>query len=155
MASTQVTLPDCVFCKIATGNDPATDIVFRNERMCIFKDIRPASDFHYLAIPNHHVVNVNSLTAADKPLLEELKRELVNYMRSRDVNPSEASFGFHIPPFTSVKHLHLHAIAPVSKMGFISRMIFRPNTMWFKTVRTGRGMLWEQNNYKYGYVIAG
>uniref|UniRef100_A0A182P3Q2 Adenosine 5'-monophosphoramidase HINT3 n=1 Tax=Anopheles epiroticus TaxID=199890 RepID=A0A182P3Q2_9DIPT len=134
MASPQNTLPNCVFCTIASGNDPATDIVFQNERMCIFKDIRPASDFHFLAIPNHHLENVNSLTSADKPLLEELKRELVNYMQSKGVDPAEASFGFHIPPFTSVKHLHMHAIAPVSKMGFVSRMIFRPNTMWFKTL---------------------
>uniref|UniRef100_A0A182NH94 Adenosine 5'-monophosphoramidase HINT3 n=1 Tax=Anopheles dirus TaxID=7168 RepID=A0A182NH94_9DIPT len=133
MASTQNTLPGCVFCKIATGADPATEIVFQNERLCIFKDIRPASDFHYLAIPNQHLENVNSLTSADKPLLEELKQELLNYMRSRQFDPAEASFGFHIPPFTSVKHLHLHAIAPVGKMGFIARMIFKPNTWWFKT----------------------
>ncbi|XP_049291542.1 adenosine 5'-monophosphoramidase HINT3-like [Anopheles funestus] len=133
MAAIQNTLPGCVFCKIATDNDPATDIVFRNDRMSIFKDIRPVSDFHYLAVPNHHVENVNYLTVADKPLLQELKQELVNYMKSNDVDPGQTIFGFHVPPFTSVKHLHLHAIAPVSKMGFISRMIFRPNTMWFKT----------------------
>ncbi|XP_052899661.1 adenosine 5'-monophosphoramidase HINT3-like [Anopheles moucheti] len=133
MAAIQNTLPGCIFCKIATQSDPATDVVFRNERMCIFKDIRPASDFHYLAIPNHHVENVNSLTVADKPLLAELKRELVNFMESNDVDLHQTCFGFHMPPFTSVKHLHLHAIAPVGRMGFISRMIFRPNTMWFKT----------------------
>ncbi|XP_053675774.1 adenosine 5'-monophosphoramidase HINT3 [Anopheles nili] len=130
MAST----PNCVFCKIATGNDAGTEILFQNERICIFKDIRPASDFHFLAVPNHHIDGVNSLSAADKPLLQELKQELVNILQSTgQLDPSAALFGFHIPPFTSVKHLHLHAIAPVGKMGFISRMIFRPNTMWFKT----------------------
>ncbi|XP_058060293.1 adenosine 5'-monophosphoramidase HINT3-like [Anopheles bellator] len=124
----------CVFCTIA--KDPATEIVFQNERICIFNDIRPSSDFHFLAVPKHHVENVSSLSAADKPLLEELKRELVRVLEEKQIHQREASFGFHIPPFTSIKHLHMHAIAPVAKMGFISRMIFRPNTMWFKTDET-------------------
>ncbi|XP_058125263.1 adenosine 5'-monophosphoramidase HINT3-like [Anopheles ziemanni] len=129
----QNTLPGCIFCKIASGSDPSTAIVFQNERICIFKDIRPAAEFHFLAIPNHHIENVKSLTAADKPLLQELKQELVAVLRGKQIEPSNASFGFHIPPFTSVKHLHMHAIAPTTSMGLISRMIFRPNSMWFKT----------------------
>ncbi|XP_050095118.1 adenosine 5'-monophosphoramidase HINT3-like [Anopheles aquasalis] len=125
--------PGCVFCTIAAGKDETTEIVFQNERICIFRDIKPASDFHYLAVPKHHVENVNSLTVADKPLLVELKQELVHVLEGKQVSLEQASFGFHIPPFTTVKHLHMHAIAPVSKMGFVGRMIFRPNTMWFKT----------------------
>ncbi|XP_049539432.1 adenosine 5'-monophosphoramidase HINT3-like [Anopheles darlingi] len=125
--------PGCVFCTIAAGNDAATEIVFQNERICIFRDIKPASDFHYLAVPKYHIENVNSLTAADKPLLVELKQELVRVLEANQISLGEASFGFHIPPFTTVKHLHMHAIAPVSNMGFVGRMIFRPNTMWFKT----------------------
>ena len=31
---------------------------------------------------------------------------------------SDISLGFHIPPFNSVKHLHLHGISPKDEMGF-------------------------------------
>lgn len=68
-------------------------------------------------------------------LVVELKQELVHVLEGKQISLEQASFGFHIPPFTTVKHLHMHAIAPVSKMGFVGRMIFRPNTMWFKTVQ--------------------
>uniref|UniRef100_A0AAG5D789 Adenosine 5'-monophosphoramidase HINT3 n=1 Tax=Anopheles atroparvus TaxID=41427 RepID=A0AAG5D789_ANOAO len=132
------TLPGCIFCKIASGNDPTTEIVFQNERVCIFKDIRPASDFHFLAVPNHHVENVKSLTAADKPL----RKSSMNVLRGKQVNLADASFGFHIPPFTSVKHLHMHVIAPIANMGLISRLIFRPNSMWFKTVSSLGRIAW-------------
>lgn len=47
---------------------------------------------------------------------------------------SEISYGFHVPPFNSVKHLHMHGIAPKSKMGFIGRMIFKPNSIWYKSI---------------------
>ncbi|XP_076363843.1 uncharacterized protein LOC143253611 [Tachypleus tridentatus] len=32
--------------------------------------------------------------------------------------------GYHWPPFTSVKHLHLHIIFPVSEMSVLSKLIF-------------------------------
>ena len=46
---------------------------------------------------------------------------------------SDISLGFHIPPFNSVKHLHLHGISKKSEMGFLARMIFRENSFWYKT----------------------
>jgi hypothetical protein len=49
---------------------------------------------------------------------------------------AEISLGFHIPPFYSIKHLHLHGIAPKSEMGFIGRMVFKENSFWYKTVDT-------------------
>uniref|UniRef100_A0A8D8BX69 Histidine triad nucleotide-binding protein 3 n=1 Tax=Culex pipiens TaxID=7175 RepID=A0A8D8BX69_CULPI len=58
----------CIFCKIATGADPSATIMFQNERICIFKDIRPAADHHLLAVPKHHVASVRALTTADRPL---------------------------------------------------------------------------------------
>lgn len=49
-----------------------------------------------------------------------------------DVN--EISLGFHLPPFNSVKHLHLHGISPKSEMTFLSRWMFRENSFWYKSV---------------------
>ncbi|XP_055528735.1 adenosine 5'-monophosphoramidase HINT3-like [Wyeomyia smithii] len=133
MASTRI-LERCIFCQIATGKDPTTKILFQNERVCIFKDIRPAAEVHLLAIPGHHLDDVRSLSSSDRPLLEELKAELSNVLRDQfQTDPATALFGFHIPPFTTVKHLHMHAIAPTSSMGFISRMIFKPGSWWFNT----------------------
>lgn len=49
-------------------------------------------------------------------------------------NESEVSMGFHLPPFNSIKHLHLHGIAPKSDMRFVSKWVFRENSYWYKTV---------------------
>ena len=49
---------------------------------------------------------------------------------------SDISLGFHIPPFNSVKHLHLHGISPKAEMGFIAKLIFKENTFYYKTFDT-------------------
>lgn len=49
---------------------------------------------------------------------------------------SDISLGFHIPPFNSVKHLHLHGISPKSEMGFLAGWIFREGTFYYKSFDT-------------------
>lgn len=70
-------------------------------------------------------------------LVNEMKRLMLELLeKNNQTDPNEISLGFHVPPFNSVKHLHLHGIAPTSEMTFIGRWIFRPNSYWFKTVST-------------------
>lgn len=56
-------MTNCLFCKIISGNSPA-DILYRDEEIIIFKDIKPASTFHYLSVPIKHIENVNSLNGS-------------------------------------------------------------------------------------------
>lgn len=58
----------CTFCKIATGESPAK-IVYQDEQITAFRDIRPAGPVHVLIIPNRHIESVNDLTEADEPLM--------------------------------------------------------------------------------------
>lgn len=51
------------------------------------------------------------------------------------VELTDTKIGFHYPPFCSINHLHMHGIGPASKMGFLSRWIFKPLNIWFCTVR--------------------
>lgn len=67
-----------------------------------------------------------------------MEQELKNLFVAKQLDMNDASFGFHWPPFTSISHLHMHAIAPVSKMGFISRWIFKPINIWYCTVSDTR-----------------
>lgn len=58
----------CIFCDIVAGKSPDTIIEFSNEHIVIFKDIRPASEYHYLAVPKNHMPNVRACTMNDKDL---------------------------------------------------------------------------------------
>lgn len=56
-------------------------------------------------------------------------------IKNSDVDLNDASFGFHWPPFNSIKHLHMHGIAPASNMSFLSKCMFKPLNVWYRTVK--------------------
>lgn len=53
---------NCIFCKICAGKAPS-DTLYSDEDVTVFKDIRPAAQFHYLAVPKVHIKNVENLTS--------------------------------------------------------------------------------------------
>jgi histidine triad (HIT) family protein len=53
---------DCVFCKIASGQIPATKI-YEDDIVVAFLDIGPISDGHTLVMPRQHVERVHSCPA--------------------------------------------------------------------------------------------
>lgn len=59
---------ECIFCKIASRESSSTYLEYESDSIVIFRDIHPASDFHYLAIPKVHLKNGKSLTAEHIPL---------------------------------------------------------------------------------------
>lgn len=66
-----------------------------------------------------------------------MKRIMIELLeKNNQTNTSEILLGFHVPPFNSIKHLHLHGIAPTSGMNMIRRWTYRPDSYWFKTADT-------------------
>ncbi|XP_048002797.1 adenosine 5'-monophosphoramidase HINT3-like [Leguminivora glycinivorella] len=120
----------CIFCNIVNKLEN-TEILYEDEDVCVFRDIKPASRFHILTIPKRHIEDVKALTAADKDLVEKLLTIAKEMLSKNSLSEDEARFGYHWPPFRSVKHLHLHTIAPESEMGFIGRLIFFKDSYWF------------------------
>lgn len=136
---------NCIFCKIVEKTSPS-EIKFENDEILIFKDIKPAAKYHFLSIPKEHIVNVNSLTTSDhKRLLDTLMSEGKRILQEQGGDVNDCLLGFHLPPFNTVGHLHLHVIAPVSNLSFLQRWILKPNTWWFATA--------EQIQEKLGTLI--
>lgn len=57
----------CIFCKICAKEEP-TDLIYEDEEIVIFKDIKPAAKWHYLAVPKVHIKDGKSLTMEHKAL---------------------------------------------------------------------------------------
>ena len=99
----------CVFCKIASGEIPAT-IVKREGTMLAFRDLNPQAPTHLLVIPTTHVSTLND--AKDSDLLGGL------LAFSRDVahEAGIANKGYRVVVNTNpdggqtVFHLHLHVL---------------------------------------------
>lgn len=102
----------------------------------VFISSSPSAKYHFQAIPKNHINDPKYLTKDDISLVKELKEGLKVAFGKYDMAGEDILMGFHWPPFNSVKHLHLHGLAPASTVGVFKGMMFKPNTMWFKTVRS-------------------
>lgn len=131
MAST--TKSKCLFCRIANNEDNNTRILFDQDDIVIFQDIHPAASHHYLVVPKTHIIDAKHLQATDIPLVEKLSSFGLGFLETQGGSTGDVRMGFHWPPFHSVSHLHLHVISPHQEMGWLSKSIFKPGSLWFKT----------------------
>jgi histidine triad (HIT) family protein len=101
---------DCLFCRIAAGEVPATKI-HEDELVVAIRDINPQAPTHVLVMPVAHVRSAADLTDADGPLLGRLfavaariaaDEGLANGWRLvSNVGPDAGQ---------SVDHLHVHLL---------------------------------------------
>jgi histidine triad (HIT) family protein len=101
---------DCIFCKIARREVPAT-IVAEDEQAMAFNDAQPKAPLHVLVIPRRHIV---SLAEADDAALIG---HLVKLATKIAKDGGYAARGFRVVSNTgreggqAVDHLHFHVLA--------------------------------------------
>jgi histidine triad (HIT) family protein len=61
-------MPECLFCRIAAGEIPAR-IVFNDEQVVAFEDIKPQAPIHIIIIPRKHIPTVLDLDEDDRELV--------------------------------------------------------------------------------------
>jgi histidine triad (HIT) family protein len=101
----------CLFCNIVARTTPAL-IVFEDEHVLAFKDIRPVAPTHFLVIPKKHIVGVHEATAADTDLLGRIALTARNVAEELGL----AAGGYRLvvnqgaDAGQSVLHLHCHVM---------------------------------------------
>ena len=100
---------DCLFCRIAAGEIPSTQLHADDEVIAI-RDIAPRAPTHVLLIPRRHIASAADLTEADGPLLGRLFSVAAQLARSEGI----ADAGYRLVSNVgrwggqSVDHLHIH-----------------------------------------------
>jgi len=129
----------CLFCRIQTGEEPGK-IVYEDEKFVVFHTIKPITHLHLLVTPREHIANAKSLSGnKGADLIEELVE-----IGKKALGPQyadEAQYCFHIPPWNSIDHLHLHAIADAHTMSCVNRMKY-PNGE-YGHCRSAKGLINE------------
>lgn len=101
----------CIFCSIAQEKT-TTELLYKNQNLVIFKDIKPHAPVHLLIVPKQHIRSVNDLTADDLPLVSELIVAARNMAIEVGVKDSGYKLLFNVERGGGqmVFHLHLHLI---------------------------------------------
>ncbi len=101
---------DCIFCKIAAGELPAT-VIASDERVLAFVDINPATRGHTLVIPRAHAQDIHEIGAEDLAASIVLAQQIAGRARERlgaeGVNLLHSSGR---AAWQTVFHFHIHVI---------------------------------------------
>ncbi|QQG45812.1 MAG: HIT domain-containing protein [Candidatus Niyogibacteria bacterium] len=104
----------CIFCKIAKKEIPA-EIIFENEGIIVFKDIKPSAPVHYLAVPKEHIESIGHLKDNHKEIISELI--FIAKMQAERVGLKGYKLVFNVGRDGGqiVDHLHLHLLGGWAK----------------------------------------
>jgi histidine triad (HIT) family protein len=107
-----MTMTDCIFCKICSGQIPAT-ITYRDDDVVVFKDTRPKAPLHELVIPTRHISSLAFAQETDGATLGKLM--IVAARRAREEGFGERGFRVVMNAGAdagqTVFHIHLHVLA--------------------------------------------
>ena len=104
-------VPSCLFCRIVRGEVPAK-ILFENERVLAFEDIRPQAPVHALVVPKLHIASLNEAPEGAEGLLGECLLAARRMAREKGV----AETGYRVVLNTgrdsgqAVFHIHFHIV---------------------------------------------
>jgi histidine triad (HIT) family protein len=100
-----------LFEKIIAGELPAA-IVYKDERVTAFRDIRPAAPTHILIVPNKPIPTVNDVADEDEPLLGHLLTVARDLARQEGIaeNGYRLIMNCNAHGGQEVYHLHLHLL---------------------------------------------
>jgi histidine triad (HIT) family protein len=109
----------CVFCDIVAGRLPAS-VVYRDERVCAFMDIRPVNPGHVLVIPLAHAAELATLESDAGAQMFRIGQRLAGALRGSGVRCDGINFLLADGEAAGqeVFHVHLHVIPRHTGDGF-------------------------------------
>ena len=104
-------MEDCIFCKIISGDIPATK-VYEDDEILAFKDIHPVAPVHILIIPKKHISSLINLTQEDELLIGKIYTCINKIAKENGISEK----GFRVVANCGsdggqeVRHLHFHLL---------------------------------------------
>jgi histidine triad (HIT) family protein len=102
---------NCLFCKIARGEIPAT-IVLDDSEMIAFRDIRPQAPSHLLVVPKQHIATIDDTDSKDEQLLGRMILAAKKLAKSEGLSEKGYRLVFNVNSDggQEVYHIHLHVL---------------------------------------------
>ena len=102
---------DCIFCKIANGEIPATK-VYEDDTVVAFNDLEPQAPSHILVIPKAHIPSAADITPENSAVIAHIFEVIARIAKDNGFND-----GFRVvnncgdSAGQTVKHIHFHLMA--------------------------------------------
>ena len=107
---------NCLFCQIASGKEK-TDMVYEDDALVVFKDIRPHAPVHLLIVPKMHIRSVNDLTPENNGIVSTMIACARDMAKKFSIDQSGYKLLFNVEKGGGqvIFHLHMHLIGGWSR----------------------------------------
>jgi len=104
-------MTDCVFCKIISG-EIKTELVYKDEFVACFKDIKPSAPVHLLVVPVKHIPTPADLTDQDREIIGRMFQVVAKIAEQMKIGKSGYRMVTNIGPDAGqeVPHIHIHIL---------------------------------------------
>ncbi len=104
-------MEDCIFCKIINKKIPAS-IIYEDEKIIAFDDIKPQAPVHVLLIPKEHYASLNDVPDGDESILAHLllKARQIAYDKGIGEDGYRLVLNTGGNSGQEVFHIHLHLL---------------------------------------------
>lgn len=114
----------CVFCRIVAGV-AESDILYQDETVTAFRDIRPQAPTHVLVVPNQHITSLTELCKGDNSLLTRMLSTAHHLAEDEGIAERGYRLLINTGPEAGqlIEHLHLHILGgrPMTPESMASR----------------------------------
>ena len=105
-------MDDCIFCQIRDKKIPAK-IIYEDEDILVFPDIRPVRPVHLLIIPKNHF---QELISVEEPILfQKLFTVAQNMIAREGLKDKGYRLTMNGGGAQIVQHFHIHLMGPMKK----------------------------------------
>lgn len=101
----------CVFCRIVAG-EQASDVLYQDDLITAFRDLRPQAPTHVLIVPNEHLTSMKQLLERDCSLLATMFSKAHDLAQAAGLEHRGYRLVINTGPEAGqvIDHLHLHLI---------------------------------------------
>lgn len=99
----------CVFCGIAAGKIPAK-LVYQDEQIVVFPDIKPKANLHLLIVSNKHETD---LLGAPEETVRAIFEEIARLVKENDLINRGYRLVVNGGLAKAIPHLHIHVMGDI------------------------------------------
>jgi histidine triad (HIT) family protein len=111
MSATIAHKPDCIFCRVVR-KEARGDIVYQDDWVTAFRDIRPQAPIHILLVPNGHVDSMNEVQPEHAEVVSRLFWVAKQLARQEGIADGGYRLVINVGAQggQTVDHLHVHLL---------------------------------------------
>lgn len=103
--------PNCIFCRIAAGEIPS-EILYRDERVFVIRDINPVAPVHLLVMPVEHFTHLTTMSEETEAMVGHLLfvAQQMAVREGVDGSGYRLSVNQRDDAGQDIDHLHVHVL---------------------------------------------